>query len=226
MAPVLASEAVPGGDAPRLATRLPSFAPKDLQQCEEGCYWRWLVHTLLEDVGSLKYTLEETQEELQLRAEQRREIEEVIGNRDRVLYELESMSRAMETLRVEVPQKREHHGALQKELESLQQRQRDLQDKQEDLRGAIKRSTDWQKANQKKEAILRRDTDEGATLEKALVETIDATKKEIQRLDMENKSLAAERDALRIEVQALEDAKGTRKKAGKAKKPGKAKTKN
>merc|ERR1711879_875011 len=106
-----------------------------------------------------------------------------------------------ETLRVEVPQKREHHGALQKELESLRQRQRDLQDKQEDLRGAIKRSTDWQKANQKKEAILRRDTDEGASLEKELVEKIDATKKEIQRLVIEHDSLEAERDAIRNEVQ-------------------------
>jgi len=207
------AEATPGGKAGRA---LPAILQIP-QECEEGCYWRWLVHTLLEDVAALKRNYEETQEGLKFLADRRKEIEERKANRERLVEELAFMTQSLKTLRKEVPQLREEHARKLAESEELKQRSRELQDKQRDLRSAMERSIAWQRANIRKVQAVEREADEGRRQEKAIGDQIHLDREKAHHAQLDLQQMTDYYQALKEEVKELQDSKAHKKAAKKAK---------
>jgi len=198
----------------RLATRLALTAPEALEQCVEGCYWRWLVHTLLQDLESLKRSMDETQEDLEQRIDERKKIKEIIDRRDRILEELHGMKRSLKTLRIEVPQLRREHKSLQAEADWLEARQQKLQADQDNLEKSLKKCEDRQRNfRMKVDSEESRDRECKQRVED-LNQRIRSLEEEATRHDMLRDQLKDERDQLRDEVNQLEESRGGKKGRG------------
>lgn len=217
VSPTIGNEHLISSDVPR--AQLPvSFARRGLQQCEEGCYWRWLTHALLVDVGELKQNRDDVQEDHRQLCKERRGIEEKLGNYDRLLSEIECMSRKLAELRIVVPRRREECQQRQEDVERKQQEHTDLQHRRQSLEEQIKNSIEAQKFKSKLVSTLEHDAEEAKEREKTLRSSIAASFEDFQKLEVQNKKLNAERDALKAEVQALEARRG-KKRRGKSKSP-------
>lgn len=212
-------------EAPELPTCLPSFAPKQLQQCDENCYWHWLVYSLLGDVNELRQSLEDAEDEVTQRAEQRRQAEQRIGNREQLVDDLETMEESLEFLRVEVPSRQQELQALQNELYQWQQEHREILEKQEEVKDAIRQSKEWQNVN----GIIVKDAERDAEAiqieERLLKDHLASMTEDFNKLEIENQELGEQRDALRCEVNSLEEIKNGGKKP-KAPSIGKSKSKS
>lgn len=214
--------AIPGvaSETPVVSARpyLPDYAPDNLEHCENDCYWKFLVHTLLGEVDGIKQGLADTEKQFHIRAAKRRELEDVTGYRDRILDELQSMNEELTTLRVDVPRVRQEHGKLQDQSDGLEQRHCDLLAKQQDLKTAIQNCAKRQEVAGRKLQYVEQDFEEEKAGEHELADQIQAAKDDMELKDDELQQLTSERDEMRIEVTALEDAKASRKKAAQKKK--------
>lgn len=195
------------GDKGRLATRLAISAPEALEQCVEGCYWRWLVHTLLQDLEALKRSLDETQDDLHQRIEERKRIEEIIDRRDRILDQLVGMRATLKVLRVEVPQLRKQQHKLQSEAQSLAAKKQKLQADQSDLEKSLKRCEDRQKNLRMKVDSEESRVMEGQARSEDLKQRIRMLEEEARQYDLLRIQKQDERNQLREEVSQLEGAK-------------------
>lgn len=186
---------------------------KDPQECEDGCYWRWLTHTLLEDAGALKKNLSETQEGLQALADKRQNLQDTIRHYGRLIEELADMDGSLKKLRETVPKLRERSTAQQKETHELQQRHQQLQEKQKELHSAVKRSVEWQKANEKKVKIAEREAEEGRRQEKTMGDQLHADREKVHQAGVELQFLTSDYQTLQAEVKELEEKKAEKKAA-------------
>lgn len=203
-----------GDAAPSRRSRLPrADKMKDPQECEDGCYWRWLTHTLLEDQGALKKNLNETQEGLQALADKRQNVQDTIRHYGRLIEELSDMDGSLKKLRETVPTLRERSNAQQKETQELQQRHQQLQEKQRELQAAVKRSVEWQKANEKKVKIAEREAEEGRRQEKTMGDQIHADREKVHQAAVELQFLTSDYQTLQAEVKELEEVKAEKKAA-------------
>jgi len=191
------------------------LTPTSDAECEEGCYWRWLVHTLLEDVAALKRSFEDTEEGLKVLADKRKEIEETIGHRDRLVYELACMTESLKTLREDVPSMRENKEDLQQQSVESMQRNQALQDRQRQLSQQIKRSMHWQKENTKKVLAVEREADDGKRQEKTLKDQIEQTRENLRHEAQDQQELMMQNKELEAEVRELQEMKALKKMAKK-----------
>lgn len=205
-------DVVPG----RMVRSMPAYKLKDPQECEEGCYWRWLVHTLLEDVAALKRNLEKTQEEFKILTDTRNAIEETIGHRDRLVKELGSMGQSLQKLREDVPRLREEHKHQLQDAEALKQRHRELHKQQRDLHAAIKHSVEWQRGNARKVQAVEREADEGRRQEKTMGDRVARDREKNHQAGIEYEAWKADYQALQLKVKELEEIKAANKAAKKA----------
>lgn len=207
------------GEVPAGRTKyLPANKMRDPQECEEGCYWRWLAHTLLEDVASLKRNLEDTQLGFQELAEQKKAIEDTVRHQERLREELAFMDQSFCTLREDVPRLRLEHETQIKEVEQLEQRRREL--KEEALRAdaAKTRSIAWQKANFRRVQEREYDAEEGRRQEKTLADKILVDREGLHVQQVELQRLTGAFQALQLEVKELQEKKAPKKgKKGKKK---------
>merc|ERR1711907_556501 len=120
------------------------------------------------------------------RAEQRREGEGGIGNRDKLVDDLERMEEDLEILRVEVPAGREEFHSLQKELENWRREHQEILERQKEVRTAIARSRDWQNANASKARDAERDVEVIHIEERLMKDQITSISEEFYRLEIEN----------------------------------------
>lgn len=197
-----------------LPTHLPACAPENLEHCSDDCYWRWLVHTLLDEVGALRQSLEDAQREFQQHAAQRQKLERGINYRDFVLDEMLSMTEDMEKLRYEVPQLRQDHEKQLDKVEHLDRRYQSLIAKQQELQAAIQRSEDHQKASERSIQRVEQEAEEGQKRETAKSEMIKLTRDEMQQEEEKLQEVKAENEELREELQMIEQSKKA-KRAGK-----------
>jgi len=196
-------------DRTKLMMRLHTTCnPEDLEQCEDGCYWRWLVHTLLEDVSGLKLSLDETREELAARATARRKTEQAVANRDRLATDIVEMSEALNSLRESVPTLRADRTKLQSEVTELRAEETSLQERKRDLQRQLAASAAREREMELRVQKAEGDVEDVRRAEKALGERIVLFREEDQQLDVDMKSIGTELDRLRLEVQGLEDARG------------------
>lgn len=193
----------------------------DPQECDVGCYWRWLVHALLDDVAALKRNHEETEEGFKMLAEKRQEIEDTIRSRDQLEADLVYMTGSLKELREDVPRLRRELKERQQESQELKQRHLELQDKQRELNQHIGRSMTWQKENTRKVKVVEREAGDGRRQEKSLGEQLNDIRKRVSKLVLDQQDIVVRNKMLEAEVKELEDKKA-QKKAGKAKAKGKA----
>jgi len=201
-----------------ISGRMDLYKLKDPAECEEGCYWRWLVHTLLEDVAALKRNLEETQDSQKQHDEERKLVTDKISHNAHLLEELHSMSVSLKTLWVNVPKLRVECRKKQQESEQLRHRRRKIQDEQQSLQTAITRSSEWQRDNLRKVQTIEREADEGRRHEKALGDQIHLDRDKVHKATEELKQAQAEYQALQGQMKDIEDKKA-QKKADKQKAP-------
>lgn len=194
---------------------LPAFKLKDPQQCEEGCYWRWLVHSLLEDVASLKKKLEESQESCQQIEERKKRIEDTISQRIRLDEELTTMKQALSTLRQDVPRLRQELDKAEKAVDKGSKKYAHLQEQQHHLLEKIKQSQEWQKANIRKVPNLERSAEDLRLEEQLLGDKVHVEKERAELSKLELDEMQGELQELQLEVRELEKKKSAKQRAGK-----------
>lgn len=191
---------------------LPAYKLKDPKACEDGCYWRWLVHALLEDVVALKRNLEETLEASQQLEEEKQRIHKTIGHYGRLVEDLASTSGSLEMLRKNVPELRLELEKHQKELAQLRQKRKELHEHQRDLQAAIKRTTDWQKTNVRKVQAMDRETEEGRRKEQRLCDQMLAEREKVEQSYLELQQMTSQYTELQQQVKRLEEKRAVKRK--------------
>lgn len=194
-----------------ISGRMDLYKLKDPQECEEGCYWRWLVHTLLEDVAALKRNLEDTQESQKQHDEERKLVTDKISHNALLHEQLQSMSVSLKTLCVDVPKLRVEWRRKVQESYQLNHRRRKIQDEQHNLQAAISRSSEWQKENLRKVQTMEREADEGRRHEKALGEQIHLDREKVHKATEELKQAQAAYQALQEQKRDFEEKKAQKK---------------
>jgi len=207
MAPLSSTGEGPAGQQRYLAAN----KLRDPQECEDGCYWRWLTHSLLEDVASLKKNLEETQEAHRELLQKKQFIEEKIHNHARLTSELGSMNKSLKTLRQDVPQRRQEYERIAKESEQLEKRRRELNEEKARIEVARTRTTSWTKANTRKVLEKEREAEDGRRQEKGIGDKIHMDRESLQQTGQELARLTLAMQEVQEEVRAIEEKKAMKK---------------
>jgi len=195
-------------------------APSDLGNCQsqEGCYWRWLVHTLLDDVNGLKDSLDKAQADLNTRSEQRRKLEQTQEHQGSMQEESRKLRAALESLRDEVPRLRKERDHLKSLRGDLQAKRRDLEERKCTLLETIKGNKHKFAALEDEVVAKERFAQQKLQEEQSVKSEIKAYQEELEKTSVNFDFLTTERNKMRKEVEALESKK-------KAKKGAKAKAK-
>jgi len=194
-------------------------SPEDLEECVAGCYWRWMVHTLLEDVATMKKNVDEMQDDLHVREEERHKLQQANDHHLRLQRELVSIEGDMRDFNVQVPKLRELNKQLSDELSSLIAVQNDLQERKRYTKEQIEAFTRRSRAADGKVYELDRKVQVGRGAEQDLQKKLQASKDDVSRMTADLKEAEEERDALAKQVRDLEAAykRKKKKKGGKKK---------
>lgn len=194
---------------------LPPTAPKHLSECTESCYWRWLVHMLLEDVAALKDKIDVAQEEYLGHVRERQKLEQRHRDFEHLKHVHANMTKELANLRQEAPE-------LAAEIESLNRLKEDLQGnleaqelRKENLSMSVKRLYD---KRAKTEETLTLTTREVAQCKKRVADLetkLETTADDFDRLQIERKDSEAEVLLLRAFKEEIEK-NGKKKKKGKS----------
>lgn len=127
----------------RLATQalrkhLPLCDLKDLHRCEEGCRWRWFVHTLLSDVAVFKQGFDDCNEGLQQKEDCRKELADVAAWRLQIQEEFVVIDAALVELEAEGPLLTSKLEELSQQASEQRKRRKDLEAKRDLLSAAFK----------------------------------------------------------------------------------------
>lgn len=199
--------------------RLPASAPGSLEPCDDGCYWRWFVQTLADDVDALKLRLDECHGALQQRSEERRGREQVIEHQDLLRTELAALEGQLEFLRLEAPKLREEHVRLDAQAVKTGLATLALQGQKNKLSRELE-------ANRAKQHGLVADAEdserralEGKDADRVLQERALVLRDNERGLQGELLKLTAEHDQLRQEVDELNAMRDKQKSCGRKRKP-------
>lgn len=196
------------------ALQLCARPPEDLETCEEGCYWRWLVHTLLEDVATLKKSLDEAQEELAQRSQTRRKLEQAVEHREQIKSECVILRASLETLRVDVPDLRDERERLVAEHAGLVEQQRQLEERKHQLGEEIEVRGKKEKEFEAAVREVERHAEHEKEGEQTLIKQIRSLRTEMDTVNLELTTLTSERDKLKSEVTVVDVASKGKPKKG------------
>jgi len=207
----------------KLALRLPASAPENLKQCQEGCCWRWLVHTMLEEVGGLRQGLDEAQEELLGRSGARRKLEQVAEHRALLQSECGSLRGVVEALETELPCLREEREELLREAQALAQRRAALRERSRRLPEELRRGEEQERALEEEVREAEREAEEAREKEEALLSKVCDIRKETAGIGANLQILSGERDQMKEEVQKHDAQQEVKRKSKRRSSPRKAK---
>eukprot|EP00927_Polykrikos_kofoidii_P065807 TRINITY_DN61523_c0_g1_i1.p1 TRINITY_DN61523_c0_g1~~TRINITY_DN61523_c0_g1_i1.p1 ORF type:complete len:245 (+),score=52.53 TRINITY_DN61523_c0_g1_i1:61-795(+) len=191
--------------------RLLDSVPEGLVSCEDGCFWRWIVQTLLGEIVSLQRSLDAATVDLQDRAETRRTLEQVREHQDTMEDESRRLRETLATLTVEVPRLRLQCSHLTQEGARLAQKKLDLQDEKLQLRIEITNQQVRLDPMQHQAEVDERQAADERCQQEDMRHQIAAASVKLSKMDMDIEWFCAERDRLRGEVERLEGARGQRR---------------
>jgi len=191
--------------------------PEDLEECVAGCYWRWMVHTLLEDVASVKKNVDEMQDDLHNREGEQQKLQQASDHHQRLQKELIALEGDLTDFNVQVPKLQERNKQLREELSSLVSVQTDLQERKRHTREQIEAYTRRAHTVDVKVYDLDRKVQAGRIGEQDLQKKLQAGKDDVSKLTADLREAEEERDSLTKQVKDLEAAykRKKKKKAGK-----------
>lgn len=192
------------GNEKTITLRPPACAREDLKQCQEGCCWRWLVHTMLEDVDALKKSLDEATEELSQRTAARRKLEQVAEHRKQLARESISMRAAIEALREEVPRLRQEREELRREALQEEERHREMLKQHRRLPDELRLGAEQEKSLEEEVIRLEQQIEEKKDFEEATLRKIRGLRDEAVGIGPVLQAVTEERDTLRAEVEKCE----------------------
>eukprot|EP00927_Polykrikos_kofoidii_P055264 TRINITY_DN49543_c0_g1_i1.p1 TRINITY_DN49543_c0_g1~~TRINITY_DN49543_c0_g1_i1.p1 ORF type:complete len:349 (+),score=59.95 TRINITY_DN49543_c0_g1_i1:95-1141(+) len=174
--------------------------PEDLQTCEEGCYWRWLVHVLLEDLAGLKTNFETEQNSLAERKNHLRKLLDSRNQREELQKTHDRLEKELDILRVQVPRQREEREYLSAEIQRVRESKAELQGREVQLRDALGDVTG--KCDKLRALVEAQEREAGGILglEDSTNAQIAAAHRHLTRLASELTYLNSERDRLESQI--------------------------
>lgn len=205
-----------------LPQKLPPSAPGSLEHCEDACYWKWFVHTIVDDVNALRAQLDEAQVALQQRSQERREREQVIEHQDFLRAELAELEGQLVSLRVEAPQLRAEHARLEEQAKRSGLATLELQERKDKLSRELEADRAKQYSLVADAEEWERKAQEGRGAEWALQERTMVMKDNERVLQADLLKMTTERDQLRQEVDDLNALRERQNRRGRKRRPKKA----
>eukprot|EP00746_Dinoflagellata_sp_MGD_P070344 gnl/MRDRNA2_/MRDRNA2_28803_c0_seq1.p1 gnl/MRDRNA2_/MRDRNA2_28803_c0~~gnl/MRDRNA2_/MRDRNA2_28803_c0_seq1.p1 ORF type:complete len:286 (+),score=77.42 gnl/MRDRNA2_/MRDRNA2_28803_c0_seq1:52-909(+) len=195
----------------------PPLAPKSPSQCTETCYWRWLVHMLLEDVALLKANVDQAQDEFLEQVKERKRLEHTVTSYANLQVAHKTLKEELGILKDEAPVLLEDRERLQEELEELEFDIAELEQTKETLTDTADRVHKKRIRSEKQLEMAQKETEDLRTSSTAAKTNLEAMQNDRARLEIELRDTKKETEELRVKVAEIEG--GKKKKKGKSKSP-------